>query len=345
MSTLQNGSQATTSSSGPTSVSSTSSSSGGGSLFLALLIALALLGYGGYVLSRSHSFTMLAAGAASLVIVLIAWPILSSRRSSTDMIGIGTTVLDAHLAQRLDQIESMLRTISEQQLLSDRAKAVAFREKDREALRKAIREDMGRKDWDAALVLANSMEREFGYASEAALLRAEIRRNQADAIQRQITQTVSVIEAHAKAEQWTSAVREADRLQQIYPDVEQVKRLPQDIEAMRQAHKKQLYESWNEAVARKDVDGSIEVLKRLDPYLTPAEATTMQETARSVFKEKINILKNQYSDLALTKPAEAVRVGETIIRDFPNSRLAMEVRETIDTLRQRASGKAEVARA
>ena len=39
---------------------------------------------------------------------------------------------------------------------NDRAKAVAFRVKDREALKRAISEEMAKQDWEAALALANA---------------------------------------------------------------------------------------------------------------------------------------------------------------------------------------------
>ena len=56
-----------------------------------------------------------------------------------------------------------------------------------------------------------------------------------------------------------------------------------------------MLESWNESVQRKDNDGSIEILKKLDPYLTPAEAEAMQETVRGIFKEKLNHLRTQFA--------------------------------------------------
>jgi hypothetical protein len=342
MSTLQSGSHATPALAAPESPSESPSAA---PLVLAMLVALTLLGGGAVAAARGQGVVLLTGGAVALVAALAAWSLRGANANASDLAQAGTAA-DPHLAHRLEQIESLLRTLTEQQLLSDRAKAVAFREKDREALRRAIREDMARNDWDAALVLANSMEREFGYVQEAGALRTEIRRNQLEAVQKQVAAAVAVIDSHTRAEQWTQALREADRLQQIYPDNESVKRLPHDIEARRQAHKKQLCDSWEDAVARKDVDGSIEVLKRLDPYLTPAEAEKMQESARGIFKEKITQLKNQYSQAALNSDvSEAERIGAIIIRDFPNSRLAAEVRETIGTLRQRAAARsAEVAR-
>ena len=53
------------------------------------------------------------------------------------------------------------------------------------------------------------------------------------------------------------------------------KSCPREIENRRQTLKRQLLDSWKESVARNDIDGSIEILKRVDPYLTPAEAASM----------------------------------------------------------------------
>jgi outer membrane protein assembly factor BamD (BamD/ComL family) len=99
-------------------------------------------------------------------------------------------------------------------------------------------------------------------------------------------------------------------------------------------------------VKRNDTDASIGILKRLDLYLTPAEAESMQETVRSVFKDKLNALRTQFS-LAVQDHHwhEAVRLGETIMTDFPNSRIATEVKESMDSLRKRAADAPEEATA
>ena len=92
------------------------------------------------------------------------------------------------------------------------------------------------------------------------------------------------------------------------------------------------------------MDGSIEILKQLDPYLTPQEAEQMQEPVRNVFKEKLNSLRTQFS-LAVQdhKWAEAIRLGDIISRDFPNTKIAQEVREKMDALRQRANREEAVS--
>ncbi len=329
----------------PTQESPPSNGSYSGLFVLAAAIALLLLGFGGYAFEHGRGQSMLIAGAATLVLVMVTWPLAVSIATSRRAGEAERAVLGANVDRKLNEIAAVLTVISEQQLLSDRAKAVAFREKDREALRKAIREEMASKDWDAALVLANGMEREFGYVQEAAALRTEINSNRSEVMQKQLGEAAATIDQHARAERWGQAVREAERIQEIYPKDERAKQLSVEIETRRQAHKKQLLESWKEAVNRKDVDGSIEVLKRLDLYLTPAEAESMQETARGIFKEKLNNLKDQFSAAVQGhRWAEAIKIGDTIIHDFPNSRIALEVRDTMEPLRKRAAANAEVAK-
>jgi len=304
-----------------------------------LVLSLAAVGFGVYHVVRTDDWSVVSAGAVSLMLVLTTYPIASSsacvrrdlRTSITDKI---TPMSDA-----MDQMAVLLNLISEQQLLTERAKSVAFREKERDTLRRAIQEEIARQDWEAALALANEIETGFGYKMEADRFRMEISQRRSELVRRQINDAIAGIDRHMRAENWGAAQREGDRLMQVYPADEQVQRLPQDIEARRQQHKRQLLESWHDSVNRKDVDGAIEILKRLDPYLTPAEAESMQESARSIFKEKLNILRGQFSTAVQdTRWAEAIRIAEEVIRDFPNTQMAKEMRETLPAMRDRANG-------
>jgi hypothetical protein len=273
----------------------------------------------------------------SLVLVGVTWPIY--RASGLRNMDAGAAEKLLHpLTERIDQISILLNLMSEQQLLSDRAKTVAFREKDREAVRRAIQEDLAKGDFEGAATLADDVEKSFGYRAEAEHYRQDIAARQQDQVRKQINEVVTVIDRHTRSEQWNGALREAERLLGMFPDNEQVKNLPHEIDARRQAHKKQLLTSWNEAVARHDVDGSIEILKQLDAYLTPAEAESMQETARGVFKEKLAALSSQFANQVRDQNwSEALKTGEQIMRDFPNTRAAQEVRDKMDLLRQRAA--------
>jgi hypothetical protein len=239
----------------------------------------------------------------------------------------------------------MLTLISEQQLLSDRAKSVAFREKELDAIRRAIQEETARGNYEAAGALANEIEASFGMKQEADRFRQDVSNRRAEIVRKQINEAGAVIDRHCRAEQWQQAQREADRVAELFPADEQARGLPADIERRRTSHKQQLIQAFQDARTRNDIDGSIEIVKQLDVYLTPTEAEAYQEQVRSVFKDKLNNLRAQFS-LAVHDQqwAEATRIGDTIIRDFPNTQMAKEVREKMDALRQRA-GQPEAAKA
>jgi hypothetical protein len=305
-----------------------------------VLIAAGTFGFGGYWCWHTRGqYAIAALGAILLMLVLVSWPIAAAVNSwRREMQQLMSEKL-VTMSDTLDQMSVLLNLISEQQLLSERAKGVAFREKERDTLRRAIQEEIARQDWEAAMALANEIEASFGYKSEADRFRGEINMRRSDIVRRQIADAIAGIDRHMRGENWGAATREAERLMAVYPADEQVQRLPQDIEARRQQHKRQLLESWHDSVNRHDVDGAIEILKRLDLYLTPAEAESMQEGARHVFKEKLNNLRTQFSVCVQDHNwNEAVRVGEEIMREYPNTQVAREVREAIDTLRQRAQG-------
>ena len=328
----------------PSDPAASAVSNGGGIQVLALLIALALLGGGGYLAWMGKGWSLVAAGGASLVGVLAVWPIARVMVQVREADARRRDEISATFAERLQQLAVLMNTMSEQQLLSDRAKQVAFRMKDREALRRAIKEDLSHKDWEAALALVADMERTFGYKQEAEVYREEINQFRQEVIRREIQESAGKIDTFCRQEKWNEALRESERLHRHYPDNEHVQKLPQEIETRRQGTKRALLDAWNDAIARKDVDGSIEILKKLDLYLTRQEAESMQEAARSVFKEKLNQLGAQFTLAAQDKRfPEAIRVGEIIMRDFPNSGIARDVKKLMESLRAGA-GEPELAK-
>jgi len=311
-------------------------------LVAALLISATLIGIGIYRAAVGHDWLLLSAGALGVVVTLGVWAAIASSGGSARVES--QALVDARLdmiGDRLHQMITLLSRISDQQLISDRAKSVAFREKDRDAIRRAIQEDINRGDFDAALVLADEFESAFGYRAEAARFRDDIRGRRQDLVRRQIQEVVDIIDRHTRSEQWNGALREAERLMSMFPDNDQVRGLPLEIDRRRQEYKKRLLDSWQEAVARHDTDGSIEILRQLDAYLTPAEAAGMEESVRQVFKERREQLAKQFSDAVRDhKWSEAIRVGEIIGVEFPESRMAQEVKEKMPVLRQQASGVA-----
>jgi hypothetical protein len=114
------------------------------------------------------------------------------------------------------------------------------------------------------------------------------------------------------------------------------------MNVLKEQHKQELKLAWDEAIRRNDTDQAIDILKGLDQYLSPAEAQELQDSARHVFKEKLLQLGVQFRFAVNEKRwSDALTVGLDIIRDYPNARMANEVRDVLDTLREKARAAAE----
>jgi hypothetical protein len=76
-------------------------------------------------------------------------------------------------------------------------------------------------------------------------------------------------------------------------------------------------------------------------YLTPNEALALQEAASDVFKTKLHNMGVQFSIAISGKQwSEAYKVGLQIMKAFPNSKMAGEIRSKVVILRQKAAQQA-----
>lgn len=299
-----------------------------------LVLSLALFGAGVYLAARHQNWILLGAGSLAVIGTLLAWPIAMACSARE---------FDSHLETRLgpimakfDLIVGHLQLMGEQQLISDRAKQIAFREKDRDAFRRAVQEDLSKQDYDAALALVQEMETEFGSLGEVDRLRSEVTARRDETVRRQLDSALAVVDRHIESEQWQAAFKESERLKTVFPDQVRVQMLAGEIEHRRQAVKRQLLARWQETVNHRQIDEAISVLRKLDNYLTPVEATALEEDARMIFKEKLAKLRAEFTG-AIQQHSwrEAKRLGDIIMSDFPNTQMAREVREMMPTLEER----------
>jgi len=307
-----------------------------GALGAVLLILLGFAGYG-----SSASVWMVAAGGFLLflaVALMSLAPLLLK--------------IEASIARQLNELRDFqdlaakqsahLEAIVENTNISDAAKSLAHREEELAALRSAIRSSIRAETWDSALNLIEDMERRFGYKDEADRIREELDDARNDRIQSRLTEAIEMIESHFESHQWERAEAEIQRLVHALPDDSRVHSLKDRLAALREQHKRELKQAWDDAVRRNDTDQAIDILKELDPYLSPAEAQAFQDSARNVFKEKLLQLGVQFR-FAVTEKRwqDALSTGLEIVREFPNARMATEVREVLETLRERVRQAAE----
>jgi len=242
--------------------------------------------------------------------------------------------------------EAILTQISESLLLSDAIKSVAFRENDKSVLMEAIKQDIQRGMWESAELLLGELERRFGRRQESMQLRDQLSHSRNVSLQEKLEGGIKNIKSLWMIHRYEEAQKEVDKLLQLYPNNEEVQKLKGQTEQRRKEQKRRLMERWDAAVKNNDVEQGVEILKLLDDYLTSEEAAVLEESARGIFRAKLHNMGVQFSLFVTEKKwSQALKVGNQIVTEFPNSQMAQEVREKIDILKQRAqhlsSGQSE----
>ncbi len=303
----------------------------GAVLYGVSIVGLALMGYG-----DSPKLWMVSAGVFLIflaAIVFILTPLLLKTEATLSR----QLTVARDLSEAIATQTVALTEIAGNTRISDVAKSLARRDEELDALRNAIREDLRTENWDAALYLIDEIERRFGCKEEADKCREELDDARAERIESRLQEAVQIIEGYFLDFAWTRAESEIDRLRIALPDNPRVLGLADRMRSLQSQHKQELISSWDEAVRKSDTDHAIDILKELDQYLSPAEARTLQDSARDVFKEKLLQLGVQFQFAVRDhRWQDALDTGLELIRDFPNARMANEVREVLDTLRDRA---------
>jgi len=242
--------------------------------------------------------------------------------------------------------DDLLAHILENSMLSDHAKRVLFRERELGLLRRAIDQDIGRGDYDAAITLCDEMANQFGYRKEAETFRSTIDRARDEHYEAQVDTALTRLDALLTDRDWAAAHQEASSIRRLYPDSHIIDDLDGRIMRARVEHRQELETRFLDQAQRDDVEAAMSTLKELDRYLTREEAERLAEVAQGVIVRHRENLGVQFK-LAVNdhRWAEAARLGDTIVSEFPNTQMAAEVRSMLDVLRTRATQAALSAQA
>jgi hypothetical protein len=235
----------------------------------------------------------------------------------------------------LEKIHAGLTQINHSTRVSEAAKAIAFRDADKQSLREAVLEKLQRQDFDDAQQMINEIAKRPEYMELAEQLKTQVQEYHAATDQERIHQAITHIEKLLNNCQWVRASAQIEGLIKAYPDNEQIKLMRQTLLDKKQERKKILLAAWDDAVKGQETDRSLEILKELDLYLTPNEGLALQEAARDVFRTKLHNLGVQFS-IAVTEKQwdRALNIGQLIIKDFPNSRMSEEIHGKLNVLKQ-----------
>lgn len=242
-----------------------------------------------------------------------------------------------------NRLEALMAQINEHAMLSDNAKRVLYRDRELELIRHAIEHDISNGDYNAGLALCDELADVFGYRQEAEAFRSRIIHARHEHYEASVHAAMEQFDALLIARDWARAHQEAARIRRLFPDSHVIQELDARIMAARDEHKHELERLFLDAAQREDVEQAMSLLKQLDRYLNREEAGRLTEAAQEVVTKHRKNLEVQFK-LAVNdrRWTEALRIGESIIGEFPNTKMADEVRGMLTTIRTRA-GEGAVA--
>lgn len=313
----------------------------GSALGVAVVACGAAAGYGIYEWvvdgNRATGLGFLGVGLAGLLIgILLYCQVLLVHKFVNYAYRAYDALLEASDLMRR-QAEHV-RTIAENSSLSEWAKRIVYREKDFEFLRDTIQGAIVRQDWEAAEHLIHDVEAEFGYREEAAALRGTLDQARKATTEERIAAARSRVDSLCDQRKWQQARAECERLAALFPGYPAIVELPHQIESRRQEFKHQLIKEYDLAVRNQDVDRAHRLLFALDQELVPEEAEPLKESARNVFRARLEQLKTRFTiAVSYQQFRDAIEAGERLIHEFPNSGYAREISKILPVLRKRVS--------
>jgi hypothetical protein len=303
------------------------------SLFMGLaIIGIILWPLSQWLPALKGSFIMVAYFAAALAV----FAILRILAELTESIHQQQNKFDK-ISESLSANKELLEQISQGVRLSEAAKTICYRDSDRQQLRASVMERLHQQDFDATDAMIENIARRPEYKQLAADLKltADQYRNSTD--HERMGQVIGYIDRLLEQHQWANAETQIERLIKKYPDSEKAKEMSVKLFEKKEKRKRELLDEWDAAIKKSEVDHSLEVLHELDFYLTPSEGLALQEAASEVFKNKLHNMGVQFSLAVSDKQwSTALATGQAIIREFPNSKMADEIRSKTEILHELA---------
>ena len=277
---------------------------------------------------------MLSCGVACLVEMLLA------ARSNTEQL-LRLVSQTERMERLLEDQTGQLRTLGQLASMSEQAKSLIYHQQEVDALSESVNGLLLEQDYAGAETMLKRVEQQAGLAEEAARLRAEIASSREHSVEDKIDAAILRITQRLELRDWARAERESKRLLAMFPGHERIAVLPTTVSHAHGAYKAKLLREYSDAVKINDVERSIELLKELDHYLTPQEGAALAESARDVFKKRLHNLGVQFAiAVADQQWSDAIATGGEIMNEFPNTRMAREVRENMTILQEKQKADA-----
>ncbi len=274
---------------------------------------------------RDTEMALIVSGAVGLIFVSSTAPLAFL------LVSVGGRSRDAA------ELRSAIDELRDNSMLSDNAKRVLFRDRELDLLRGAIEDDIARGDYNAAITLCDEMSALFGQRQEAEAFRSRAAHARAQRYELEVQAALDQFDASLEECDWEIVHQQAARIRRLYPDSHRVGDLDFRIQSARNKRKGELESRLLEAAEQDDSGAAMGLLKQLDHYLSREEAQRLADVAQGVILRHRESLGHAFRKaVSEHRWAQAAEQGEAIIAEFPNSKMAVEVRPMIEVLLSRA---------
>jgi len=313
------------------------------------LIAVGAIGlregsWGVPVLTSGLSGLLIVGAAAVLCrfMVLSGLTAREDRRSPTPLPPAAAT--SAAESSSIAAIEARLSQLTDVLLLSESARSAIYGDREESAIRAVFAGHLRRGDYDRAESFCDAIEAQLRRDDLARELREEINSIRHHAVQSELEDAIATFDSHLDQRNWGGAFAEAARIRERFPGTELIRDLEQRALAAREQHKAELRARFTDAAERDRIDEALSLMKELDRYLSREEGEQFAPLAQRVITRHRERLSGEFRQAVQERRwADASRTGEVIIRDYPNTKMADEVRSMIDLIRTRATQAALAA--
>ena len=230
-----------------------------------------------------------------------------------------------------------LDAILEAMQMSENAKRILFRDRELDLMRKTVHEDIAQGDFHAALLLCDRMADVYGAVEEAEKMKTNVQEIIHQHHEERIQEELEQLKELTDQQQWVESYQFAARLRRLYPESPLLHDLEQNIADMRTEYGHALEDRFLKAAKNDNIEQAMHLLRELDKYLTPEDARRFRDTATSVIKTYLESLGARFK-MAVNdhRWQDAVEFGGELVGQFPNTKMAEEVNEILNTIRVRA---------
>jgi hypothetical protein len=306
-----------------------------------VLWCLGLIIFGAIRTQETLGLVCLGIGILGLIVIGATLPLALMMASGSED---REAEKSAHGSSLPSKSEMLLAQIHENSMLSDLAKRVLFRDRELQMLRRAIEDDIANGDYNSGLALCDDMGNLFGHREEAEAFRTRILQAGQTSFDDKVHSAMQQFDLMLLNRDWAGAHGEAASIRRRFPAHPLVLDIDQRINIAREQHKRELESQFLQAAHHDDLGNAMVLLKELDRYLTREEAGRLAEVAQDVVMKHRDALSTQFK-IAVNdhRWAEAAQIGDVLIAEYPNTKMADEVRSMIDMLRVRATQAAVTA--